>query len=85
MTNAYLSQFDRRDRNDYDPDGNFNEPDGYIDHFLALHAGVGEEGVGGDRRIGLLDRRLHDEPEDGALGIIAHEYGHDLVLLDSTT
>ena len=30
---AYLSQFDVWDRYDYDGDGNFNEPDGYIDHF----------------------------------------------------
>ncbi len=27
------------DRNDYDHDGNFNEPDGYIDHFQIVHAG----------------------------------------------
>jgi immune inhibitor A len=25
--------------NDYDHDGNFNEPDGYIDHFQIVHAG----------------------------------------------
>ena len=28
-------------------DGNFNEPDGYIDHFQAIHAGEGEEAGGG--------------------------------------
>ena len=27
------------DRNDYDDDGNFNEPDGYIDHFQIVHSG----------------------------------------------
>ena len=45
--NAYLAQFDKWDRYDYDGDGNFNEPDGYIDHFQAIHAGEGEETGGG--------------------------------------
>jgi immune inhibitor A len=45
--NAYLAQFDVWDRYDYDGDGNFNEPDGYIDHFQSIHAGVGEETGGG--------------------------------------
>lgn len=44
---TYLSQFDRWDRYDYDGDGNFNEPDGYIDHFQSVHAGEGEETGGG--------------------------------------
>ena len=43
----YLSQFDVWDRYDYDGDGNFNEPDGYIDHFQAIHSGEGEEAGGG--------------------------------------
>ena len=45
--NAYLAQFDKWDRYDADGDGNFNEPDGYIDHFQAVHAGEGEETGGG--------------------------------------
>ena len=45
--NAYLAQFDKWDRYDYDGDGNFNEPDGYIDHFQSIHAGSGEETGGG--------------------------------------
>jgi immune inhibitor A len=45
--NAYLAQFDVWDRYDADGDGNFNEPDGYIDHFQAVHAGSGEETGGG--------------------------------------
>ncbi len=45
--NAYLSQYDVWDRYDYDNDGNFNEPDGYIDHFQSIHAGSGEETGGG--------------------------------------
>jgi immune inhibitor A len=36
---ADLKSFDQYDRNDYDGDGNFNEPDGYIDHFQIVHAG----------------------------------------------
>jgi immune inhibitor A len=45
--NAYLSQFDVWDRYDYDGDGNFNEPDGYIDTFQSVHAGEGDEAGGG--------------------------------------
>jgi immune inhibitor A len=45
--NAYLSQFDVWDRYDFDSDGNFNEADGYIDHFQAVHAGEGEDAGGG--------------------------------------
>lgn len=44
---SYLRQFDRWDRYDHDGDGDFNEPDGYIDHFQAIHAGEGEEAGGG--------------------------------------
>src|SRR6478672_4636099 len=35
----YLKTFDHQDRYDFDGDGNFNEPDGYIDHFQIVHAG----------------------------------------------
>ena len=41
--NAYLSAYDKWDRYDYDGDGNFDEPDGYIDTFQSVHAGEGEE------------------------------------------
>jgi len=44
---AYLAQFDKVDRYDFDNDGNFSVPDGYIDHFQAIHAGEGEEAGGG--------------------------------------
>ena len=37
----------RPDRYDCDGDGNFNEPDGYIDHFQMVHAGEGEDADGG--------------------------------------
>jgi immune inhibitor A len=41
--NDYLSQFDKWDRYDYNGNGNFDEPDGYIDTFQSVHAGEGEE------------------------------------------
>ncbi|MGW5241924.1 immune inhibitor A domain-containing protein [Monashia sp. NPDC004114] len=42
---AYLKTFDQQDRYDIDGDGNFNEPDGVIDHFQIVHAG-GDEAAG---------------------------------------
>lgn len=36
---AELATFDIQDRYDLDGDGNFNEPDGWIDHFQLVHAG----------------------------------------------
>ncbi|MDH4142642.1 MAG: immune inhibitor A [Chloroflexota bacterium] len=115
--NAYLAPFDVWDRYDYDGDGNFDEPDGYIDHFQSVHAGSGEETGGGalgsdaiwshrwyayfsangpdgpgsdlapfgGLRIGDSDYWIGDytvEPEDGGLGVFAHEFGHDLGLPD---
>jgi len=44
---AELATFDVWDRYDYDQDGDFDEPDGYIDHFQAVHAGIGEDAGGG--------------------------------------
>lgn len=109
---AYLATFDQWDRYDFDKDGDFNEPDGYIDHFQAIHAGEGEEAgaassaiwshrwaVGqagrgtsgpaanpfGGIKIGDSDVWIRDyttEPENGGLGVFAHEYGHDLGLPD---
>jgi immune inhibitor A len=37
-----LASFDRQDRYDFDGDGNFNEPDGYFDHFQIVFAGTDE-------------------------------------------
>jgi immune inhibitor A len=42
---AYLRTFDKWDRNDVDGDGNFDESDGFIDHFQIVHAG-GDEAAG---------------------------------------
>jgi immune inhibitor A len=36
---ADLAQYDQWDRYDVDGDGNFNEPDGFIDHFQIVHSG----------------------------------------------
>ncbi|MCY7394711.1 MAG: immune inhibitor A [Nocardioides sp.] len=42
-TNAQIKQelatYDKVDRYDFDGDGDFNEPDGYLDRFQVLHAG----------------------------------------------
>ena len=113
---AYLSQFDVWDRYDFDGDGNFNEADGYLDHFQAVHAGGGEEAGAGDDAIwshrwyaygtsyGVTGPTVNGtqnlyggaqiggskyfvgdytvEPENGGLGVFAHEFGHDLGLPD---
>ncbi|MEH0971950.1 immune inhibitor A domain-containing protein [Micromonospora sp. CPCC 205546] len=42
---ADLKAMDEWDRYDHDSDGNFNEPDGYIDHFQIVHSG-GDEADG---------------------------------------
>jgi immune inhibitor A len=113
--NAYLSQYDVWDRYDYNGNGNFDEPDGYIDHFQSIHAGEGEETGGGAQgtdaiwshrwyawfstngpdgtgphglgglRIGNSNYWIGDytiEPENGGVGVFAHEFGHDLGLPD---
>jgi immune inhibitor A len=120
----YLEQFDIWDRYDLDGDGNFNEPDGYIDHMQVVHAGgdqaAGDPNQGSDAiwshrwysnlqgggpgglpgvdigaNGGLVSSSeipnnptgiwLGDytvQPENGGLGVFAHEYGHDLGLPD---
>jgi immune inhibitor A len=115
--NAFLAPYDVWDRYDVDHDGNFHEPDGYIDHFQSVHAGEGEETGGGAQgkdaiwshrwyayfgangpdgagpagaaqggvRIGISNYWIGDytiEPENGGLGVFAHEFGHDLGLPD---
>ncbi|CAL2065410.1 putative secreted protease [Streptomyces murinus] len=110
-----LAKYDQWDRYDYDGDGNFNEPDGYIDHFQLVHAGEDESAGGGaqgtdaiwahrwyafgtdagatgpdanklggaqigDTGIWVGDYTI--QPENGGLGVFAHEYGHDLGLPD---
>ncbi|MFH8972936.1 immune inhibitor A domain-containing protein [Streptomyces sp. NPDC017890] len=112
---ADVARFDEWDRYDFDGDGDFNEPDGYIDHFQIVHAGEDESAGGGvqgtdaiwahrwyafgtdagatgpDRnrlggaQIGSTGVWVGDytvQPENGGLGVYAHEYGHDLGLPD---
>ncbi|GAA3622596.1 immune inhibitor A [Kineosporia mesophila] len=54
-----VASFDQWDRYDHDGDGNFNEPDGYIDHFQIVHAG-------GDQADG--------DPQQGEDAIWSHRW-----------
>jgi immune inhibitor A len=125
----YLKTFDQQDRYDYNGNGNFDEPDGYIDHFQIVHAGgdqaagdlqqgsdaiwshrwyaqltlvgaggpeglapfggieIGEGGVSSGVEIpanptGVWVGDYTIQPENGGLGVFAHEFGHDLGLPD---
>ena len=116
------------DRYDVDGDGNFREPDGFIDHFQIVHAG-GDQAAGDPHlRHGrdlepplvrqpaarsapaassastpartrrslasaggaVVPNNATDvwvgdytiQPENGGLGVFAHEYAHDLGLPD---
>ena len=120
---AYLATFDKQDRYDIDGDGNFDEPDGFIDHFQIVHAGgdqaagdpiygadaiwshrwyasvqgggpgglpginIGTGGASGgqtlpDNPTGVWVGDYTIQPENGGLGVFAHEFGHDLGLPD---
>ncbi len=113
---AYLSEFDVWDRYDWDEDGIFDEPDGYIDHMQFVHSGEGNEAGGGElgdcsiwshswfAYYNLIDEagpspefliggvQIGDssywlnkytiQPENGGVGVFAHEYAHDLGLPD---
>ncbi|MFB9516041.1 immune inhibitor A domain-containing protein [Streptomyces purpureus] len=112
---ADMAKYDLWDRYDFDGDGNFNEADGYIDHFQIVHAGEDESAGGGAQggdalwahrwyaygtdagktgpahnkaggtQIGSTGIWVGDytmQPENGGLGVFAHEYGHDLGLPD---
>ena len=120
----YLDTFDVQDRYDIDGDGNYEEPDGFIDHFQIVHAG-GDEAAGdptygsdaiwshrwysnlqaggpggltgvniGSNAGALSSAKVPNnptgvwvgdytiQPENGGLGVFAHEYAHDLGLPD---
>ncbi|WP_230686433.1 immune inhibitor A domain-containing protein [Catellatospora vulcania] len=74
---AYLSKFDVWDRYDHDEDGNFNEPDGYIDHFQAIHAGEGEEAGGGAQGADAIwsHRWYVNQTEEGTTGPANNKLG----------
>ena len=75
--NEYLSQFDVWDRYDYDGDGNFDEADGYIDHFQSVHAGMGEEVGGGVLGVDAIwsHRWYAHYAADGPDGTGPHDFG----------
>jgi immune inhibitor A len=112
---ADLADYDIQDRYDYDGDGDFAEPDGYIDHFQIVHAGEDESAGGGAQGedaiwahrwyayvdsagatgpaenpaggteiadTGLWVGDYTMQPENGGVGVFAHEFGHDLGLPD---
>ena len=47
MSADELASYDVEDQFDLDGDGNLEEPDGVIDHFMVFHSSVGEEAGGG--------------------------------------
>ncbi len=61
--NTYLSTFDVYDRYDYNGNGDFDEPDGYIDTFQSVHAGLGEEEGGAPETIWSHSWYAHYELE----------------------
>ena len=74
---AELATFDQWDRYDHDLDGNFDEPDGYIDHFQVVHAGgdqadgdphQGEDAIWSHRWYAFVTDRGLTGPTDNPLG-----------------
>ena len=59
--NNYLSTYDVYDRYDYDGDGNFDEPDGYIDNFQSVFAGQSDDQGLGDAIATHRWYAYHDE------------------------
>nr|WP_246011086.1 immune inhibitor A domain-containing protein [Brevibacillus nitrificans] len=95
---GHEDEYDQRDPYDLDEDGDLMEPDGLLDNLMVVHSGIGEEtGEDEDAiwshrstleepiRIPGTSLKAYDymiQPEDGAPGVFAHEYGHNLGLPD---
>ncbi|MDX1435437.1 MAG: immune inhibitor A [Anaerolineales bacterium] len=114
------ASWDQEDVFDYDNDGNYFEPDGYVDHYFIIEAGIGEHGGGGFLQelaiwahssdispgngmgppgnelgghqvatdashplgeVWVLNYTISDEAS--GLGVLVHEYGHDIGLPDN--
>ncbi|MEU7904197.1 immune inhibitor A domain-containing protein [Actinoplanes sp. NPDC049118] len=74
---ADMASFDVWDRYDFDGDGDFNESDGYIDHFQIVHAGgdqadgdpqQGEDALWAHRWFAFADSRGSAGPADNKAG-----------------
>lgn len=92
------AEYDQRDPYDSDGDGVLMEADGMLDNLMVVHSGIGEETGEDDdaiwsHRWQLIEPvdipgttlKAYDymiQPEDGATGVFAHEYGHNLGLPD---
>ena len=72
-----LASYDQWDRYDFDGDGNFNEPDGYLDHFQIVHAGgdqadadpqQGEDAIWSHRWYAYSNQVGTSGPADNPLG-----------------
>jgi immune inhibitor A len=71
-----ITKVDKTDRYDCDNDGNFNEPDGYIDHFGMVHAGAGEEA--GASPDAIWSHRSYANPNDDEGPTGCHKGGYQL-------
>lgn len=74
---AKVAEYDLLDRYDYDGDGDFNEPDGYIDRFQIIHSGgdqadsdpiYGEDAIWSHRWYAFLDQAGITGPDFNQLG-----------------
>jgi immune inhibitor A len=74
---AELASYDIWDRYDHDGDGDFNEPDGYIDHMQIVHAGgdqadgdpfQGEDAIWSHRWYAFVTDAGRTGPADNPLG-----------------
>ncbi len=74
---ADVKSMDQWDRYDYDGDGNFNESDGYIDHFQIVHSGgdeadgdpnQGEDAIWSHRWYAFASDQGNTGPGDNLLG-----------------